>query len=83
MKTKIYNAVLMTVNGEMTGQFKMPMNPRFLVVIGEEAATVLGADTAPNIDDIPVGAHVFHRVGSAVWIDDEASTMYEYLGEKP
>ena len=82
---KIYNAVLMDDDFMVTGHFKMSDNPRFLVVheIGGEAAMVLGSDDEPEFDDVPTGDHVFHRVGSAVWVDDEGELMYEYLGVRP
>jgi len=82
---KCYNAVLMDDDFLVTGQFKMSSNPRYLVVheIDGEAAMVLGSDEMPIHDEVPAGDHVFHRVGSAVWVDDEGELIYEYLGVKP
>jgi len=85
--TRIYNAVLMDDDFMVTGHFKMSSNPRYLVVheIDGEAAMVLGSDEEPREEDIPAGDHVFHRVGSAVWLteEEEASVIFEYLGVKP
>lgn len=79
-----YHAVLMDRDFEMIGQLDTTgINPRFVVLVPTAGTLiVLAGDDEPDINDLPVGARVFHRLGSAVYTSAvEASSIYEYVGE--
>lgn len=80
-----YHAVLMDRDCEILGQLDtVDLNPRYVVLVPTPGGVVvLAGDDEPEIDDLPVGARTFHRLGSAVYTSAlEASCMYESLRER-
>lgn len=79
-----YHACLMNDACEMVGQIDGGMNFRYVVIVPtDEAVVMLAGDEEPETDGLPVGAQIFHRLGSAVYTGPiDASTVYELVGEK-
>jgi hypothetical protein len=81
----VYHAVLMDRDCELLAEMDSTgINPRYMVILFTPAGmALLGSDEQPPLDELPVGAQVFHRLGSAVYTSAiEASVMYEYVGER-
>jgi hypothetical protein len=81
----VYHAALMDRDCELLAEMDSTgVNPRYMVIVVTPAGMVLlGSDDEPELDELPVGAQLFHRLGSAVYTSAvEASVLYEHVGER-